>query len=224
MFRVRTALTMLAFTGFISSGCDRANTLAPPQDLSPAATSPAAAVKRLEWAFNHRDVEAIRGLLTEDFLFGTAAVDSAGNGVGHDWTRAQLLASFEALFIGNPGGPPAAARVRMTIDANPIPFPDTRPGHAGAVHRSVRTSLDVRVDTAEGDVFEATGHLLCYMTRGDSAQIPPEELARGAKPDSTRWWIATIEDETIGQGFHATPSHATSFTDILRLYHDPSRP
>ena len=225
MFRVRTALTVLAFAGLMSSGCEKANTLAPPRDLSPAATSPAAAVKRLEWAFNNRDVEAIDGLLTADLSFWTTVVDSAGNGSGlEEWTREQLLASLQALLKGDQGAP-AAARVQLTLDANPSPFPDSRPGHNSVFHRSVRTSLDVRVEAEEGNAFEATGHLLCYLTRGDSASIPTELLARCAKPDTARWWIDRIEDETISTGFHTTPSHLTSFADILRLWHHaPSRP
>src|SRR5258706_5242650 len=206
----------------MSSGCDRANTLAPPRDLSPPATSPAAAVRRLEWAFNNRNVDAISGLLTGDVVFRAAAADSAGSAVVQHWTREQLLASLQALLVGDQVAP-AAARVQLNFDTNPSPFPDTRPGHSGAVHRSVRTSLEFTVATAEGDVLEAAGHLLCYVTRGDSAQIPSDEKARGAKSDSTLWWFDTLEDETIDQGFHTTPSHPTSFTDILRLYHDPSR-
>jgi hypothetical protein len=57
----------------------------------------------------------------------------------------------------------------------------------------------VRIDS--GNSVEVTGNALFFLTRGDSAQIPPELIARGLRPDSTRWWMDRMEDETLaGQG------------------------
>jgi hypothetical protein len=79
------------------------------------------------------------------------------------------------------------------------------------------------VDVDQGDVAEAFGHLLCYVTRGDSAMTPGDLVARGVHSDSTRWWIDRIEDETIGvsarPGFHTTPARVFTFGEILRLWH-----
>ena len=230
MSRTRSILLCVALAGALVS-CDTARKLAP-QDLGPAANSPAGAVQRLGWAFDHRDVDAIAGLLAADLQFQTFETDSAGNGGGGSrvgWTRDSVLVALRSLFDGVPGvsGP---ATVSLSLDPNLVAFPDTRVGMNPTWHKTVRSTADLRVaDPASGSRFEVTGYLLFYLTRGDSAAIPTDQLALGARADSARWWIDRLDDETLsGIGARAAPartnpSHQMTFGGILRMYLDRTR-
>jgi hypothetical protein len=204
-------------------GCDNTRTVTAPQDIAPAANTPVGAVRRLEWAFNQGGQEAISGLLTEDMRFTSTTLDSSGNPYGGAWTRDELLASITALMTGNAETPPAS-NVRLGFEQNLVPFDDTRPGHAGRFHRAVRTHYDFKVVTGS-DTLAASETLTCYLTRGDSAQIPQSELARGAAPDSSRWWIDTIEDDAIFAHVGPGPWPPSTLTEILSLWRPrPARP
>jgi len=37
-----------------------------------------------------------------------------------------------------------------------------------------------------------------HLVRGDSALLPQELLDRGARRDSTRWYVERWDDETVG--------------------------
>ena len=171
----------------------------------------------------------LAGLLPEGCSLESAELDTAGDSVVTDvWRRQDLLATFNAMFNGDTGAP-AASKLRMNLGENLVAFPDDRPGRSGGIHRAVRSSLDVEVVTGEGNVYRPEGHLLCYVTRGDSAMIPPELVARGVQADSTRWWIDRIEDETTSShsrpGLHTTPSNVWSFGEVLLFWHHgPPRP
>jgi hypothetical protein len=179
-------------------GCGCATTLVTPEpvDEPPPASSAAAAVQRFAWGFNHKDVEVVRGLLTDDFQFITAGLDSAGNpdrvpvpNVPN--VRAWFLAALAAMSD-------SSSSMSMVLDRNLVAFPDTRAGKAPRFHKQIRSSADVRVRfrAPDGHV-EVTGNLLFFVTRGDSAAIPADLIGRGFKPDSTRWWLDRIEDETL---------------------------
>ena len=221
MSRVRAVLAVLVLAGWMSSACDTARTVAP-LDVAPVANTAVGAVQRLAWAFNHRDVEVVAGLLTDDFVFQSAGQDSAGNTARDSLvTRGVLLGALRTLFEGAPGIP-RPSRVSLTFDANPVPFPDPRPGRDPDVHRSVRTSLDlVVVDSTAQGTREVTGHGVFFLTRGDSASIPAELKVRGVKPDSLAWWIDRWEDETIGGsgviGAQSNPARRLTFWDVLRF-------
>ena len=228
MSRTRSILLCVALAGALGS-CDTARKLAP-VDTGPAASSPAGAVQRLGWAFDHRDIGAVAGLLAADLQFQTFETDSAGNAPALvQWPRDSVLVALRSLFDGVPGvsGP---ATVKLSLDANLLPFPDTRVGKNAKWHKTVRSSADLRVaDPASGSRFEVTGYLLFYLTRGDSAAIPADQAALGARADSSRWWIDRLDDETLGGiGVHAepaqtNPSHQFTFGQILRFYLDHTR-
>jgi len=56
--------------------------------------------------------------------------------------------------------------------------------------------VELKVDVEEGNTLEVTGHALFFLTRGDSAVIPAELIARGFRPDSLRWWIDRWRNQT----------------------------
>jgi hypothetical protein len=220
--RARSALAIVAFAAILTSACDTAHTVAPPAPGAPEATTPQAAVGVLEWGFNHRNVDAIAGLLPQDFSFVSLEIDSAGNVEEEVWTREQLIATLNGMFDGDRRAP-AARRVQLDFDPNLTAFSDDRPGRNPAFHHQVRTSIDLKVEVEQGETYQVTGHLLCSVTRGDSAMIPIVESARGAHPDSSRWWIDRIEDETRGEGthpeLHTTPALIKTLADLLSLWH-----
>ena len=114
---------------------------------------------------------------------------------------------------------PPAARIALTFDRNLIALPDARPGKSPDVHRSIRTLVELKLDTSDGSTLEVSGFALFYCARGDSVAIPAEERGRGMQPDRSRWWLDRSEDETMPPGgFSGNASRALSLAQVLRLY------
>lgn len=166
--------------------------------IAPSPTTPQNAVKLFEWCWVNRGVEEYKELFTDDYIFQSAELDSAGNQTRSVLTRrTDEIETAENMFIGTAERLPAA-KITLSFDRNLVPFPDTRPGKNPIWHKTIRTSVDLKVDIDQGNTLEVTGYALFYLTRGDSAAIPSELKSRGFKPDSLRWWIDRWEDETIG--------------------------
>jgi hypothetical protein len=200
----------------LAVGCSTKIVAPPPVDEPPAASSPAGAVQRFAWGFNHKDVEVVRGLLTDDFQFISAGTDSAGNPSRAPHDRSWFLVALAALRD-------STSTVSFIVDQNLVPSPDTRAGKVSKYHVQIRTSVhaSVRFTDPNGNV-EITGNLLFFLTRGDSAAIPQELIDRGAKPDSTRWWLDRMEDETVagaGVSYAARPSRNNTFGGLLEYFH-----
>ena len=182
-------------------------------DQAPAASTATGAVQRFVWAMDHRDANMIGGLLTDDFQFVSAGVDSAGNpsGTGHDrtWMSAALAALVDS-----------SSSVSLVLDQNLIPFPDSRAGRNSRYHKQLRSSIQL---TIRGSVnLDVTGNAVIFTTRGDSAAIPAALISRGAKPDSTTWWLDRLEDETLasdGSVFATRPSQRITLTLVLEYFH-----
>ena len=164
---------------------------------APTPTTPQNAVRLFEWCWKFRGVEEYKELFTEDYVFISAGLDSAGNQSRDIQARRDdEMITAENMFIGSAERPPAA-KIVLDFDRNLIAFPDSRPGKTPKWHQTVRTSVNLKVDIDEGNALEVTGFALFYLVRGDSAAIPAELKARGFKPDSLRWWIERWEDETL---------------------------
>jgi hypothetical protein len=165
--------------------------------VAPSPTTPQNAVRLFEWCWKNRGVEEYKELFTADYVFVSAGLDSAGNPSREIQARRDDEVQIaENMFIGSAERPPAAD-IQLDFDRNLIPFPDTRPGKDPTWHKTIRTSVNLKVKIDEGNVFEVTGTALFYLVRGDSALIPAELIARGFKPDPLRWWIDRWEDETL---------------------------
>jgi hypothetical protein len=113
--------------------------------------------------------------------------------------------------------------VSLTLDQNLITFPDSRPGKLSRFHKQIRSSVDVKLSLPGQDgSVEVTGNLLFFLTRGDSAAIPPELVSRGVGPDSTRWWLDGMEDETLGGVgvlYMPRPSKRITLRGLLEYFH-----
>ena len=179
-----------------------------PGEPNPLPSSPTMAVRSLEWCWDHRDAGAYAELLTEDFSFRCADPDSAGNAfLGRQFTRLDELESVRRLFLGGGSNPPAKF-ISLQLDQELIPEPDGRPGKGSTTfHRVIVSSVVLRIDTRELD-FLVAGAVRFFLVRGDSALIPAELIARGHRPDSTRWYIERWEDETVGLGAAAARAQA----------------
>lgn len=204
------------------AACGQTTRTVVPVETAPEARSPLLAIRLLEWAFAHRDLDAIDGLLTADLELVSASLDSAGNPTRLPRDRAWVMDALRSLFEGVPGQHPPA-EVRLALDRNLIAFPDPRPGKSHVHHRTIRTSMDfIVMDPSTTNVQEATGSLLFYLVRGDAAAIPPGSLGDPGASDSTRWWVERIDDETIGaEGapqLGASPSRSITFGGILAYY------
>ncbi|MFN8589330.1 MAG: hypothetical protein U0704_16180 [Candidatus Eisenbacteria bacterium] len=205
--RVRTALA--AFVGtylLVATGCfNPFSPLVSTQRIAstqaPIPNSPAGVVKLFEWCWQNRDISRYEEVFTDDYRFAFAQGDSAGQPYQlSPYTRETELRNVGGLFNGNEERL-AAKSIVLNLDKTMISLPDPRPGKDPKWHRSIRTHVDltVELDLGGGSVDKqiVTGNALFFLVRGDSAVIPPELVARGFTPDSSRWWIERWEDETL---------------------------
>jgi hypothetical protein len=164
----------------------------------PAPASPAAAVRALEWCWDHRNLDAYTGILTGDFLGFCAVADTAGNVFrANALTRDDELVIARHLFVGG-GTQPPANNITLQFDQNLYAVPDTRPGREDASrYQMITTTITLRIDSFASD-FQVTGRAHFYLVRGDVAVIPDELVARGVQPDAGRWYVERWEDESVG--------------------------
>ena len=215
---MRRALTLLLVLAFaLPASCSK--TTRPheiPPEAAPVANSPANAVRLLEWAWNHRNCDALSPLFTGDYVFAFAAGDSAGNPYrSSPWTREDELAASCNLFQN-------VQNLELYLDKTLIAFNDDRPGKNPKWHKTIRTKVNliVTLDRGSGpEVNEVNGYAKFYLVRGDSAAIPADLVARGFTPDSTRWWMDRWDDETLPPGgLRAHPTSNRSWGAIKALF------
>ncbi len=206
-----TLLTIGAALAMGAGGCtqngswlDFSELVRPPvTDTGPAPDSPQNTLRRLEWCFNRRAFSELRELFTEDFRFYFNPLDSAGMAYRlTPWGRDDELISSAHLFGGS-ADPPSASAIRLNLDRNFLVFPDPRfaawDPH-GRWHKNIRTQVVLNIQLGDGSAIDISGPANFYFVRGDSAAIPPDLVARGFGPDSTRWWINRWDDETAQGG------------------------
>ena len=214
----------LAFGAWLFGCGDHGTPTQPtPTDAAPAAVSPAAALRRMEWLFDNRSVDAYRTLLTDDFRFYCSPTDSAGSPWrGTPWTRADELL-FATHFLVGGGSEPPATSVQLTLDKNLFVYtdPEFPWDAAGRWHKNIRSTLLLRVGQDNGGTFELQGHANFCLVRGDSAAIPEELLLHGVGRDSTRWYLRRWDDETAqgGGSLRAVQGSYTTICAIKSLYH-----
>lgn len=183
---------------------------------APDPNTPVNALRLLEWSWNNRNCDSLEPLFTEDFRFVFATGDSAGNAYQDTpWTREDELAASCNLFA-------QALDVGLDMGQTLYALSDTRPGRNPVWHKAVHAPVNLMV-TVGGDagpeVNEVHGYAYFYLVRGDSAAIPPELVARGFGPDSTRWWIDRWEDATAPMGgASGHPAQSRSWGAIKVLF------
>lgn len=195
------------------AGCgDKSTEPPPPSTLD--ASSPAAATYAVASIWASRDDSNYGALFTENFVFASPGVDSAGG--GSPWTRDDELAAATGVFRGR-GAQPAASSITASFDPNLQSFGDTRPGRNPIWHRTVLTRVSMQV-VAGANTYTVGGYQQFYLVRGDSAAIPAEEIARGARADSTRWWVERWEEQGDFIPLGAMRATPLSWAALKQLY------
>lgn len=218
--RIARAALPLMMLALVLGSCSK--TVAPQPAMPPAANSPVHALERLTWSWNHRDAGVYAGLLTADFEFVSSSSDSTGS-VGDLWTRESEVFVVGRMFDAAPSFAHFAHldQLSVALGRRGSDLPDPRPGKDPRVHRMVVVSMTV---AANGNVGLGDESLLAdapsafYLVRGDSAVIPPDQLAAGVQPDANRWWIERWEDQGMPvRGSGATPRRL-SLVDLKNYF------
>jgi hypothetical protein len=172
---------------------------------APVPSTPANALRLLEWCYNNRNAVIYRELFTEDYRFDFSQLDSSGNQYtdATPWTRDDELISTTQLFEGGSESEPPASTIFLQFDNRFLVYPDPRPGKNGTWHKNIRTTVLLNIRTPDGNAIDIQGNANFFLARGDSAQIPQELKDRGFEPDANRWYIERWEDDTVQPGIAA---------------------
>jgi hypothetical protein len=209
-------------------GCSTRHTVTRPGPVTPeppVADSPANALRRFEWAWDHRDTLILSTVLADDFRFAFANGDSAGGTLpGGSMDRTELLCTARNLFVGG-GSEPPATNIVLDLDSILVSLPDSRAGMAAGWHREILSGVDLTIQVGSVQQYRVMGSARFFVVRGDSVAIPAGLAARVAVPDSTRWYLQQWDDATLAGGSilravaaRPQPSGSTTWGQILALY------
>lgn len=205
----RVAIWCFAFVvvAITLSSCSKSDRLTGPLNTAPVANSPQAAVRRLEWAFDHRDARMLEVLLTQQVEFTTFS-NSTNGPIEEVWNRDRLLMSVGGLFEGTPTGAQAALSIELDLEPELVALADPRFESDPSLDRVVRVSAHLRVTHAEGGVSDVMGFFQIGLTRGGGVGTVP----------STRWQIRDLMDETVLGGGDVSNQ---TFASVLSAYWNP---
>jgi len=209
MSRRILALVLLALPLAAGTSCHRASDPVTPatQAPDPKATSAAGALQVLQWAVIKSRPDLLDDLLSADFQFIHTDLDSSGNLTRTTAPRDTLLAALRSMLGGIPGRS-EPAKAQLDLDRNLIELPDARPGRDPRVHRGVLSWCRLNVHDVTSDrVFEITGYLQVYASRGDSVALP---VGSPGTSDTSRWSITSIEDQTSAARGPRASAHPVS--------------
>src|SRR5205814_8064803 len=99
-----------------------------PPPAQPTPDSQANVVRLLEWCWNQRDAAKYCEVLTSDFKFNFAPLDTAATRFGGVWFRADELESANRLFVTGNGTEPPATSITMSLDPSLTTQNVVRPG------------------------------------------------------------------------------------------------
>ena len=169
----------------------------PPVAPAPLASSPTGVVRRLQWCWEHRNVERYRTIFTDDFVFACASADSAGNPYRNTpWGREDELVFAQNLFVTGTATEPPASSIVFDFYGDLTPARDFRDGKTYPWHQTIQIpDFTLTVNRTDGSAYRVTGRTLFYLVRGDSVTIPADLIAQGAQPDSASWYIERWEDQ-----------------------------
>jgi hypothetical protein len=227
-------LVVLALAATVGCGGSSNDPVEPPEvPVPPTPNTPQNAVKLLEWCWDERDNTLYRDVFTDDFTYQFAVSDSQS--VGTTINRNEELAFADNLFESGVAAPPApaggsgvlalpaASRVVLGVNANLTAQADSRPGKDPTWHKEIATRLNVNVTTPAGS-YSIASDVRFFITRGDSALIPADMVARGFAPDPNRWYIDSWADETVCPVDKRCQTVGRLKVDYLGAPPRPSRP
>jgi hypothetical protein len=191
------ALTLLA----VACGDEPVNTPNEIQRLLP--TSPRAVLVNVETAFNHRDINLLKAMLSENFVFyfdpddvGHTPPGGSHYVIPESWSYTEFWKAIERLFEG-------AYRISLTIYAAGVGEPDPEATTYRA--ENIRLRILVMIDDVNGYLADA-GYCNFAFERYENEK--GEDLWR-----LTKWW-----DNTSVSYDANPPLEPTSLGRVLSLY------
>jgi hypothetical protein len=224
-------LACLALACGCSSSSD--DPMGPETPVPPTPNSPENAVRLLEWCWDERDNDLYREVFTDDYLYSFAPSDSQA--VGATINRTEEITFGDHLFQdGVPAPPapagvagllalPAATHIVFATDPVLVVLPDSRPGKNSGWHREIATNIQITVTTPQ-TTYSIGTLMRFYLTRGDSAQIPADLVARGFGPDPNRWYVDAWADESTCPANKRCSTVGRLKVDYLGTPPGPKRP
>jgi hypothetical protein len=173
-------------------------------DVAPLRTSPASALERLAWAYNHMDAEIYLDCLSEDFAFFLDPEEVEE----HPELPAYLnkpdeRTIHEAMFGSQDGRAVDSVELTLTQIGDPIPI-EIDPG---VFHYQYKESVDLRVRV--GDIIYLATAPVLFEFREDEDQTGPG--------GETLWEVCAWYD--IGRGKHrGSAVQLTSWGTIKVLF------
>lgn len=177
-------------------GCSKSTQPSGDSSGPPAADTPAHALDRLRFAWEHRDTTLYATLPAANFWYGFLVSDSATNPWGNTpWDRAQELLFARHLFAGGAAsGAPAATGISFVFQSQPIPTADSRFGRNPLSHQEASTIVSVKIDRSDGSTVLIGAPVRFFLVRGDSADLTPEMIAGGMPKSAGVWYLEGWND------------------------------
>jgi hypothetical protein len=121
MARLSACILLCVIAGAALWGCSTPGGPEPDDDLEcPLRTSPQGVVDRIEWAYEHRDLDAYLDCLAVDFIFFPCW---APPDLPNYWTRAEEDTIHRRMF-GEGSGVDSISLALATVSMVPVPGPD----------------------------------------------------------------------------------------------------
>jgi hypothetical protein len=169
-------------TALLATAASCSNPVEPRGDRPPPASTPENAVRRLAWAWTHRDTTMLHGLLAWNYFFATVRPIDENSIEFMIFDRASDLSATTRLLVTGHGARPAAASVTFDIDS--LRRSDLSGDRLGQADYGAH--LSIRMQSPD---FESQGASWYFtLVRGDSTLWPPG-VPHGPGPDSTRWFV-----------------------------------
>jgi hypothetical protein len=203
---------------------------------APLNDTPQGAILRFVWAVNHKDLDMLVDLLTEDFTFefSTVTDPTLAQQYQNGWFKYDEVVAARHLFEGYTDSlghvHPAASKIEITL-AKTLPVGDTE-GRDPTRFQVLATRLDAIVEFPPvPPETEPTRYVIdnnferIFLVRGDAAldasnnpTVPP-----GLPADSTRWYIYRWFDETnalgAAPGAVPVPTKPSTWGALKASYH-----
>ena len=220
---MRKQLTFLALAAVLAgslSGCifsPSKDEPVPPAPDGPINDTPENTIARFIWAYENKKSQEYEGLFTGDFTFefSNSADPLLANQWSTGWFRNDEVLSARNLFQGGTnlaGEPQEAASSIDLILTRTQPVDDTE-GRDPTKYKVLSTPVDALIVVPPKPpatdptqyVVTNNSHRL-FLVRGDAAA----SLAESQPADTTRWYIWSWKDETVGISAASGPLKAAA--------------
>lgn len=208
---MRKQLTILALVALVTglfSGCifsPEEDDPVPPAPDGPINDTPENTIARFIWAYENKKAPEYEGLFTGDFAFefSNSADPALANEWVTGWFKVDEVLAARNLFLGGTNLDGVYQQPATSIDlilAKTQPVDDTE-GRDPTKYKVLSTPMDGQIvvppqpPSTDPTTYVVTNNShRFYLVRGDAAA----SLAESQPADSTRWYIWSWKDETVG--------------------------